>query len=78
LPLALFVAQGNASAVHVAYPKLVDWVKSNIIETLTFCYLPRAHQKHLKSTNMLERLNDGITRRTPVVRSSRTPNLACG
>jgi len=50
------------------YPKLVDWVEANILETLTFYRLPRAHHKHLKSTNMLERLNEEIKRRTLVVR----------
>jgi transposase-like protein len=50
------------------YPKLVDWVTSNIGETQSFYRLPRAHHKHLKSTNMLERLNEDIRRRTRVVR----------
>jgi transposase-like protein len=50
------------------YPKLVDWVESHIGETLSFYRLPRAHHKHLKSTNMLERLNEEIRRRTRVVR----------
>ena len=50
------------------YPKLVDWVEGNIAETLTFYRLPRAHHKHLKSTNMLERLNEEIKRRTRIVR----------
>lgn len=50
------------------YPKLVDWVESSIGETLSFYRLPRAHHKHLKSTNMLERLNEEIKRRTRVVR----------
>ena len=50
------------------YPKLIDWVESNIIETLTFYRLPLAHHKHMKSTNMLERLNEEIKRRTHVVR----------
>ncbi len=50
------------------YPKLVDWVEANIGQTLTFYRLPRAHHKHLKSTNMLERLNEEIKRRTRVVR----------
>jgi transposase-like protein len=50
------------------YPKLVDWVETNIGETLTFYRLPRAHHKHMKSTNMLERLNEEIKRRTRVVR----------
>ncbi len=50
------------------YPKLVDWVENNIGETLSFYRLPRAHHKHLKSTNMLERLNEEIKRRTRMVR----------
>lgn len=50
------------------YPKLCDWVETNIEETLTFYRLPAQHHKHLKSTNMLERLNEEIKRRTHVVR----------
>jgi putative transposase len=50
------------------YPRLCDWVEENILETLTFYRLPRGHHKHLKSTNMLERLNEEIKRRTNVVR----------
>jgi putative transposase len=50
------------------YSKLTDWVEENIDETLTFYRLPRQHHKHLKSTNMLERLNEEIRRRTHVVR----------
>ena len=50
------------------YPKLCDWVEANIEETLTFYRLPRQHHKHMKSTNMLERLNEEIKRRTHVVR----------
>ena len=49
-------------------PKLTGWVEDNIDETLTFYRLPRQHHKHLKSTNMLERLNEEIKRRTQVVR----------
>jgi putative transposase len=50
------------------YPKLCDWVESNIEETLTFYRLPQQHHKNLKSTNLLERLNEEIKRRTLVVR----------
>lgn len=50
------------------YPKLCGWVEDNIEETLTFYRLPLAHHKHMKSTNMLERLNQEIKRRTHVVR----------
>ncbi len=50
------------------YGKLCDWVENNIEETLTFYCLPRQHHKNLKSTNLLERLNEEIKRRTLVVR----------
>jgi putative transposase len=50
------------------YPKLCGWVEEHIEETLTFYRLPRQHHKHLKSTNLLERLNEEIKRRTHVVR----------
>lgn len=50
------------------YPKLCNWVEENIEETFTFYRLPQAHHKHMKSTNMLERLNEEIKRRTNVVR----------
>jgi putative transposase len=50
------------------YPRLVAWVEETIEETFTFYRLPRQHHKHLKSTNMLERLNEEIRRRTYVVR----------
>lgn len=55
------------------YPKLTDWVEENITETLNFYRLPRQHHKHMKSTNLLERLNEEIKRRTRVVRIF--PNL---
>jgi putative transposase len=50
------------------YAKLCAWVEDNIEETLTFYRLPLAHHRHMKSTNMLERLNQEIKRRTHVVR----------
>jgi putative transposase len=50
------------------YPKLCGWVEENIEETWTFYRLPVAHHKHMKSTNLLERFNQEIKRRTLVVR----------
>ena len=56
------------------YPKPVDWVESDIEETLPFgrlpaqAGLPRAQHKRRKSTNMLERLNQEIRRGPRVVR----------
>jgi putative transposase len=50
------------------YDRLTSWVEENIEETFTYYRLPRQHHKHMKSTNMLERLNEEIKRRTHVVR----------
>jgi putative transposase len=61
--LAAWLAKWQAK-----YARLVAWVEENIEETLTFYRLPRQHHRHLKSTNMLERLNEEIKRRTHVVR----------
>jgi transposase-like protein len=61
--LAAWIAKWEAR-----YPRLVAWAEETIEETLTFYRLPRQHHKHLKSTNMLERLNEEIRRRTYVVR----------
>lgn len=49
-------------------PKLCAWVEANIEETWTYYRLPIAHHKHFKSTNLLERFNQEIKRRTLVVR----------
>ncbi|GIK82647.1 MAG: hypothetical protein BroJett024_37520 [Alphaproteobacteria bacterium] len=61
--LAAWLAKWSAR-----YPRLTAWAEENIERTLTFFRLPRQHHKHLKSTNMLERLNEEIRRRIYVVR----------
>jgi len=43
-------------------------VEEGMEETFTFYRFPREHHKHLKSTNLLERYNQEIKRRTHVVR----------
>jgi len=50
------------------YERLCLWVEQTIEETLTFYRLPRAHHKHMRSTNLLERFNEEIKRRTHIVR----------
>jgi len=51
------------------YANLCDWVEENIEQTFTFFRLPRAHHKHLRSTNLLERVNEELKRRTHLVRT---------
>lgn len=52
----------------IKYPKLCTWVEENIFETLTFYQFPKQHHKHLKSSNLLERMNEEIKRRTHIIR----------
>jgi transposase-like protein len=47
---------------------MLAWGEECFKEILTFYRVPRQHHQHLKSTNMLERLNEEIRRRTYVVR----------
>jgi putative transposase len=47
-------------------PKLAAWIEENVPESLTVLRLPAAHRKRLRTTNMLERLNREIKRRTRV------------
>ena len=50
------------------YERLCTWVEDSIEETLAFYRLPRTHHKHMRSTNVLERFNQEIKRRTHIVR----------
>jgi transposase-like protein len=47
-------------------PKLAAWMEQNVPESLTVLRLPPAHRKRLRTTNMLERLNRELKRRTRV------------
>jgi len=53
---------------EMKYAKLCSWIEDNIGETLSFYKLPQEHHKHIKSTNLLERMNQEIKRRSQVVR----------
>ena len=50
------------------YPRLCDWVENDIEETLSFYRLPRQRHKRVKSSHVLERIDEEIERRTHVVR----------
>jgi transposase-like protein len=47
-------------------PKLAAWLEANVPESLSVFALPATHRKRLRTTNMLERLNREIKRRTRV------------
>jgi transposase-like protein len=47
-------------------PKLSAWLEENVPDALTVLNLPPAHRRRLRTTNMLERINKEIKRRTRV------------
>jgi putative transposase len=47
-------------------PKLAEWLEANVPEGLTVFALPAGHRRRLRTSNMLERLNEEIKRRTRV------------
>ena len=51
---------------HKSAPKLAAWMEQNIPEGLTVMTLPAAQRRRLRTTNMLERVNKEIKRRTRV------------
>jgi putative transposase len=48
-------------------PKLADWMETNVPESLTAFCLPTRHRVRMRTSNMLERLNRELKRRTRVV-----------
>ncbi len=49
-------------------PHVAEWLEESIEEALVVLDLPEAHRKKMKSTNMLERVNQELKRRSRVVR----------
>jgi transposase-like protein len=47
-------------------PKIAAWAETNIPEGLSVLQLPEEHRKRMRTTNMLERQNKELKRRTPV------------
>ena len=47
-------------------PKLAAWMSHNVPEGLTIFAFPEAHRRRLRTSNMLERINKEIKRRTRV------------
>ena len=67
--LAMVVKKHQADA-----PDLAQWMEENIPESLTIMQFPEAHRKRLRTSNMAERVNKEIRRRTRV--ASIFPNVA--
>jgi transposase-like protein len=49
------------------YPKAIETLEEGLEDSLSFCAFPKLDARKIASTNMLERLNEEIRRRTRVV-----------
>lgn len=61
--LEMFVARYQQTA-----PKLANWAEEALPQGFTVFSLPPAHRRRLRTTNLVERLNEEIRRRTRVAR----------
>jgi putative transposase len=66
LPTAEERLQRVARKYEKSAPKLAAWLEANVPESLTVLRLPPSHRRRLRTTNMLERLNRELKRRTRV------------
>ena len=58
--------QQTVQKYHTSAPKRAEWLEANVPGSLTVLRWPPAHRRRLRTTNMLERLNEEIKRRTRV------------
>ncbi|MCP4608050.1 MAG: IS256 family transposase [Planctomycetes bacterium] len=58
----------TVSLLEQTHPKIAELLDEHGEEILAAYHLPESHRKRMRSTNMLERLNQEIKRRTRVVR----------
>jgi transposase-like protein len=68
LDAARTALQEAVSALESRYPKVAELLDEHGEEMLAVYPLPEPHRKRMRSTNMLERFNQELKRRTRVVR----------
>jgi transposase-like protein len=74
LPAAQLRLKKISAGYAATAPKLSAWMEENLPEGLTVFALPTAHQRKLRTSNALERVNQELKRRTRV--ASVFPNEA--
>ena len=73
---ALLRAKALAERYESQYPALAQMLREDIIESLTCMDFPIEHRARIRTTNVIERLNGEIKRRTNVVRVFPNPASA--
>jgi len=67
-PLAEALLQPMISKYRKSAPELSAWLEQNVQESLTVFSLPPDHRQRMRTSNMAERVNQEIKRRTRVAR----------
>lgn len=64
---AIHYANGMSTVYEETHPKLIKFLTDNLMDTLSFLAFPKTHHRKIHSTNVLERFNKEVKRRTKVV-----------
>jgi transposase-like protein len=61
------IGHGMIATYETSHPKLATYLESNLGDVMTFLTFPKEHHKKIRSTNVLERFNKEVKRRTKVI-----------
>jgi transposase-like protein len=61
------VGHAMIATYETRFPKLAKYLEDNLVDVMTFLAFPKRHHRKIHSTNVLERFNREIKRRTRVV-----------
>ena len=64
---AISYANGMSAVYEETHPKLIKFLTDNLMDTLSFLAFPKTHRRKIHSTNVLERFNKEVKRRTKVI-----------
>ncbi|MBD3792484.1 MAG: transposase, partial [Campylobacterales bacterium] len=64
---ATSIANGMIATYEDTHPRLTQFLMDNLYEACMFMTFPKTHRRKIHSTNMLERFNKEIKRRTKVI-----------
>ncbi len=61
------LGHGMIATFEDKFPKLAKYLNNNLADVMTFLSFPKRHHKKIHSTNLVERFNKEVKRRTKVV-----------
>jgi transposase-like protein len=68
------IGHGMIATYETSHPKLARFLESNLGDVVTFLSFPKSHHRKIRSTNVLERFNKEVKRRTKVMGAFPTEN----